>query len=575
MADLAPAGSPLHDDEVLAPYLHLIGPLQDAAPLEGERARLVLAAAGLAARPGFETLLCKDRLRFVPFEHQLHAAAVVLRQMRGRAILADEVGLGKTIEAGLVCSELRLRGLARSILVLCPAGLVEQWQEELDRKFALPSVVVGRDDELPGGPEPPIAICSLPSARRAPLSARLGEWAWDLVIIDEAHRVKNPRTASSTLVRALRCRHLLLLTATPVENRLSDLFNLVSLVAPGLLGTAAQFRTRHGSDAERAPLAISELRGAMGEVMVRHRRSEVALMLPKRLAETRLVSPGEAEAALYRAVAERVRAEGADAGPARAMALRSLLRAAGSSPAALAETLASLDWAPALLADALAEGSAKVRALLEVLSRLRVGSEKVLVFTAFRKSQDELAAAIAAAGIPAAVYHGGLSRKDKERAIASFAADVPVLISTEAAGEGRNLQFCHQMVNFDLPWNPMQIEQRLGRLHRIGQSHDVAVVNLATRGTIEEQILAVLEHKINLFELVVGELDMILGHIEEDYDFEREVFAAHLASSDGAEFAGALEAIGERLVAARRDYLDSRERNDDLALGEQERDLGG
>ena len=126
------------------------------------------------------------------------------------------------------------------------------------------------------------------------------------------------------------------------------------------------------------------------------------------------------------------------------------------------------------------------------------------------------------------------------------------------AGEGRNLQFCHVMVNMDLPWNPMQIEQRLGRLHRVGQDHDVLLTNLVARGTIEEQVLRVLEAKINLFELVVGELDMILGRVADDFDFETTVFDAFVASGDDAEFAERMEAIGINLARARTDYLASR-----------------
>ena len=121
-------------------------------------------------------------------------------------------------------------------------------------------------------------------------------------------------------------------------------------------------------------------------------------------------------------------------------------------------------------------------------------------------------------------YHGRLSRREKEAAIVSFRDHADVLVTTEAAGEGRNLQFCHAMVNFDLPWNPMKIEQRLGRIHRIGQRHDVEVTNLLCKGTIEERVMGVLESKINLFELVVGELDMILGRVDD----ELRPFRAHV-----------------------------------------------
>jgi hypothetical protein len=133
-----------------------------------------------------------------------------------------------------------------------------------------------------------------------------------------------------------------------------------------------------------------------------------------------------------------------------------------------------------------------------------------------------------------------------------------VLLSTEAAGEGRNLQFCHVMVNFDLPWNPMQIEQQLGRIHRIGQQHDVQLTNLVSRGTLEEHLIEVLQAKINLFELVVGELDMILGRVDDEFDFESSVFDAFVAAGDDEQFEQMLEAIGDQLAGARKEYLDSR-----------------
>jgi superfamily II DNA or RNA helicase len=125
------------------------------------------------------------------------------------------------------------------------------------------------------------------------------------------------------------------------------------------------------------------------------------------------------------------------------------------------------------------------------------------------------------------------------------------------------------MINVDLPWNPMQIEQRLGRIHRIGQDREVLLTNLVTRGTVEERILGVLEAKINLFELVVGELDMILGRIEEDFDFERFVFDAHVASRDDAELQARLNSLGDDLARARQDYLTSRGRADQLIAPSQ------
>jgi SNF2 family DNA or RNA helicase len=553
----------------LSAYLPLLARLRNGARPQPDWSAIVDDAVQVWARPGFDTFLAIPQLRFEPFDYQLRAARTVLRRMRGRGILADEVGLGKTIEAGLVLSELRMRGLADHVLVIVPAGLVDQWRDELERKFALPTTIA-RSGSTPAGEtgmDRAVTIASLAAARRDPLLDRLTDTNWDLVIFDEAHRLRNPRSASGKLARRLRARYLLMLTATPVENKLSDLYQLVSLVAPGLLGTPAQFRAKHGAaSVESRPHNIEELRERTREVMVRHRRSEVAVMLPPRLAETILLTPGIDEAALYADIVRRVRAAATGSGRAR-LALRGLTRLAGSSPAAAAPTLAKLGWNDlAERARAIREPD-KVGLLVELLRRHVNRDEKVLVFTGFRQTLDALVPAVERAGLSSAVYHGSLTRTEKESAIAGFRAEAPILLSTESAGEGRNLQFCHVMVNFDLPWNPMQIEQRLGRLHRVGQEHDVMLTNLVCRGSIEQQVMHVLEAKINLFELVIGELDMILGRVDDDFDFANEVFDAFVDAVDDDEFERRLDALGNALAEARHSYVRSREAVD-LLVGE-------
>jgi SNF2 family DNA or RNA helicase len=552
--------------------LTLLDRLSGAPAVDPASSALVDRAVAVLRRPGFDTLLSLPQLAFEPFDYQRETAATVLRRMRGRAILADEVGLGKTIEAGLVASELRLRGLADRTLVITPPGLVEQWRDELERKFGLPTVILSGKGPVPDGHgNRPVLLASLAAARRDPLKSQLTSTAWDLVIADEAHRLRSTRSASGKLIRALTTRFLLLLTATPVENRLQDLYEMISLVAPGLLGTPSQFRTRHsapGGDV-RGPRNLAELRARTRQVMVRHRRSEVAMRLPQRLAETVLVTPDTDERDLYAELAERIRVEAKEATAARRMALRSVARLAGSTPAAAAPTLRKLGWPDLATAAEAITNPAKVRLLTAKLGEHTARGEKVLVFTAFRQTVDAVATATRAAGIDAATYHGSLRRADKELAIGSFRDSKPVLLSTESAGEGRNLQFCHVMINLDLPWNPMQIEQRLGRLHRIGQTHDVVLTNLACRGTIEERILHVLENKINMFELVVGELDMILGRIDEDFDFERAVFDAFTASEDGDAFARRMDELGDDLAAARAGYLADRGTVDAL-VGEED-----
>jgi SNF2 family DNA or RNA helicase len=557
-------------DPLRAPdgFGHLLERLLGGARVRSERIDLVDAAAAVWSRPGFDTLMSGPTLTFQPFDYQLQTVSTVLGRMRGRAILADEVGLGKTIEAALVLSELRMRGLARRVLVVTPAGLVDQWREELERKFGLPTVVPRRG-EWNTTDESPVVVASLATARRDPTRSALVGAPWDLIVVDEAHRLRNPRSASGRFARELTSRYLLLLTATPVENKLSDLYELTSLVAPGLLGTPAEFRRNYGADAVTPiPQRLPELRRAVATVTIRHRRSEVALRLPHRLAETTLVAPSPQEAELYDGIAARIRQEGIQASATLRLTLRSLARLAGSSPAAAAPTLTKLGWADlAALANAIGR-PAKVDALLDRLRPHVEAGRKVLVFTAFRQTLAVLESALQQAGIPAAVYHGSLTRSAKESAMAQFRDTVPVLLSTESAGEGRNLQFCHVMVNVDLPWNPMQIEQRVGRLHRVGQVSDVLVTNLVARGTIEQQVLSVLEAKINLFELVVGELDMILGRIDDDFDFEASVFDAFVAAQNEADFRDRLEDLGGRLANARREYVSARGRMDELVGGE-------
>jgi SNF2 family DNA or RNA helicase len=570
---MSTAGALVKEAVLSPPLAGLMTRLAAASGIDPGRSALVDQAVAVLRRPGFDTLLSLPQLTFEPFDYQRDTASTVLRRMRGRAILADEVGLGKTIEAGLILSELRLRGLADRALVLTPAGLVEQWRDELERKFGLPTAILTGRTGVPGGRGGgPVLLASLAAARRDPLKSELARDGWDLVVADEAHRLRSARSASGKLIRMLTSRFLLLLTATPVENRLQDLYEMISLAAPGLLGTPAEFRTRYAATGEDVgtPRNLPDLRARTRQVMVRHRRSEVALRLPQRLAETVLVPPDADERALYAEVAERIRASARDATPARRMALRSVSRLAGSTPAAAAPTLAKLGWTDLAGRATAITDPAKVRLLVRRLAERVEGGEKVLVFTAFRKTLDTIAAAVRAAGIEAAVYDGGLSRAEKERAIGAFREDVPVLLSTESAGEGRNLQFCHVMINFDLPWNPMQIEQRLGRLHRVGQRHDVLLTNLVSKGSIEERVVHVLESKINMFELVVGELDMILGRIDEDFDFEQAVFDAFATADDDAAFARHMDEISANLVAARDTYLRSRLGVDALVGGEQD-----
>lgn len=194
----------------------------------------------------------------------------------------------------------------------------------------------------------------------------------------------------------------------------------------------------------------------------------------------------------------------------------------------------------------------KIDYLIHFLTHFR---EKIVVFTQFRETQQLLFEALQQKGISTSLFHGGLSRTAKEQAITTFKEENQLLLSTDAGSEGRNLQFCHTLCNFDLPWNPMRIEQRIGRLSRIGQTHEVEIINLVMKGTIEEEILTLLEDKIHLFELVLGELEMIVGKVEED--FESKITKLWHTSSDPQTFHQEMEKIGLALLQAKKELIET------------------
>src|SRR3954449_12221593 len=188
----------------------------------------------------------------------------------------------------------------------------------------------------------------------------------------------------------------------------------------------------------------------------------------------------------------------------------------------------------------------------------------MVIFTQFRATLDTLAERLRQAGHAVAVFHGGLSRLEKEKSIEEFRGPARLLLCTEAGSEGRNLQFAHAVCNFDLPWNPMKIEQRIGRLSRIGQTHDVHVFNLVAADTVEAAVLHLLEAKLNLFELVIGEVDMILGNLDEEREFQDVVADLWAESADTDDFTARMERLGERLLEAKRAYLEQRAHDDKL-----------
>ncbi|MCY2996296.1 MAG: SNF2-related protein [Planctomycetota bacterium] len=542
--------------------------------------QLALRAARLGTHAGFDQLISLPLVRDMELlDHQIRTAKTVLRRFRGRALLCDEVGLGKTIEAGLVLSELHLRGLVRSVLVLVPPSLIEQWQGELRRKFSLDFVTHDEPAFRERGPaawaEYDRVIVSTHTAKREPHRAAILARRWDLVIVDEAHHLRNRSTQLWKFASELQKQFMLLLTATPVQNNLDELFNLVTLLEPGLLSTAKQFQRQFVDRRDKlTPRNVGQLHELLAEVMVRNRRSTVGLQFTRRWAKTLRVTLAPPEQSLYHRVTQLVRQHLRSAerhGGLSRMALLTLQMALGSSPAAAAGTLETMAANPRLdaglsgqlldLADEARTQTAHGK-LEQLLTLLHEFPDKMVIFTQFRATQALLSRHLAAAGHELAVFHGGLSRLEKEAAIAHFRGPARLLLCTESGSEGRNLQFAHAVCNFDLPWNPMRIEQRIGRLSRIGQTHDVHVFNLVAADTVEAAVLHLLDAKLSMFELVIGEIDMILGNLDEEREFQDVVADVWAAADDDQEFAQRMEELGDRLVAAKQAYLTQRAQDD-------------
>jgi SNF2 family DNA or RNA helicase len=552
-------------------------------PGDGPRAwRLNGEAHRLSLVHGFDRLLAWPSLRGVTrYPHQERTCVRVLQEMRGRAILADEVGLGKTVEAGLVLKEYAIRGLVRRALILTPASLTGQWQEEMRSKFDLPFAVLRSVGDWENQP---FLIASIDTAKRGLHRPAALARPWDLVIVDEAHRLKNRLSANWRFVAGLSKKYMLLLTATPVQNDMDELFNLVSLLKPGALRTYDGFSDRYvGSRDRRVPANVSELRDRLRDVMVRHRRG-IAFTLPPRRVHSLPVRLSPAERRLYDDVTDFVReaywsSTGRMSWAAR-LTLVVLQREIGSSTFAVAETLGRLAQSPLFgMAErdrlqALREDAQAIRTntkATHLAGFLRSTDEKALVFTQYLRTLQHLKGVLESDGHRVVVYHGNLSPSAKDAAVRSFRAEGQVFLSTEAGGEGRNLQFARTVVNYDLPWNPLRIEQRIGRVHRLGQEREVHVVNLWAEDTVEAYLMELLDRKIHMFELVVGELDLILGNLDERRSFEElmmEVWALRAAEERRA----ALRRLGDALVRARTRYDRMQQRTEEV-LGDMSEEV--
>ncbi|MFD1956715.1 SNF2-related protein [Paenibacillus thailandensis] len=508
----------------------------------------------------FDQLQCLRTLPSLePMPHQISTARKVVHEMGGRAILADEVGLGKTIEAGLVLKEYMVRGLVKRALVLVPASLVLQWVRELNQKLGIPAIAQKREHTWQND----IVVASIDTAKRDPHRDIVLGQDYDMIIIDEAHKLKNKKTTNYQFACQLRKKYCLLLTATPMQNDLDELFNLITLLKPGQLGGQSEFAANFVVD-KRLSKNEDQLQEALSGVMIRNRRGDGDIHFTKRYVKNVPLTLSAEEQALYDAVTgfvkERFDESGGDL--SSMLSLVTLQREVCSSRDAVFVTLVNLfkktaEDSPVRpriweLVEFIRQIKANTKAekAMELVQEM---NEKVIIFTEYRATQEYLLQFFRDNGMTAVPYRGGMNRGKKDWMMDLFRGRAQVLIATEAGGEGINLQFCHHMINFDLPWNPMRVEQRIGRVHRLGQTEDVKIYNLCTLGTIEEHIVHLLHEKINLFETVIGELDHILERLEKkgEETLEQRLARAMLESGSPIELRERISQLGSDISQLR------------------------
>lgn len=601
--------------------------------------------------------------------HQVDAALFALRSPLSKGvILADEVGLGKTIEAALVLAQRWWEG-KRHLLLIVPASLRKQWAQELREKFSLRSIILDakRVKELqktgvarPYDRTDAIVILSYEYAAR--LSEELRRIAWDLIVFDEAHKLRNVYKAATTaraaiLRDALKERPKLLLTATPLQNNLMELYGLVSVLDEHFFGSPEGFKAEFSGRSDEASLAVlgSRLQPICKRTLRRQVQKAGLINYTNRIARTFDFTPSQLEDDLYERVSDylcdpNTLAVGKNGRHLVTLVLRRIL---GSSSFAIAATLQKMidrlerqlaidegtlddvedledrldeyrDAGDGAAADALsdptddslagadaaklrseiatlaefrdiarsisndAKGWALVQCLPSVLKEieLRDGRRKAVIFTESVRTQAYLRDLLAQNGYQAqiamlngsnndpesqAIYKAWLAKHAgtetisgsktadmKQAIVEAFRDDKTILIATESGAEGINLQFCSLLINYDLPWNPQRVEQRIGRCHRYGQKIDVTVVNFLNRkNAAEERVFALLNDKFKLFDGVFGASDEVLGAIESGVDIERRIHeivqTCRTADAINAAFDKLQEEFAVEIDAAKRE----------------------
>lgn len=438
-------------------------------------------------------LACLPELPFTPHDYQVDTARKIINEMEYRALIADEVGLGKTIEAGLVIKELLSRNPQARILILTPASLTHQWWSELHEKFGVNFWVSRKGPYAWPGQ---LVIGSIDKAKRDEHRQFILDGTYDLVVIDEAHKLKNRKTENWVFVSQINTQGLVLLTATPLQNKVEEVFNLISLLRPEVYSDYETFLSHHQLNPKAL---ISDLRDKLQDVMIRNMTRELGVKKIDRRIKLIDIQMSELEKEIY----QKIRSY-----PGTFLSL-TLCKEFCSSMSALYDTLQKKGETELLPLLEECEFSPKISHLDSII---RNHNGKILIFTEYIQTQFYIARYLHEQNIKFLLFNGMLRRNQKEWIKDMFEKqDVPIMICTDSGSQGLNFQYCDVIINWDLPWNPMKVEQRIGRIDRIGQkSNSVYIYNFVMKDTLEEKIFTVLGEKISLFKECIGALENIL-----------------------------------------------------------------
>ncbi|MDO8623332.1 MAG: SNF2-related protein [archaeon] len=516
--------------------------------------------------------------------HQQEGALKILRDLDGRALLADEVGLGKTITAGMVLKECIVRGFVKRALILTPPSLVNQWKEELKTKFDINPKEINSEKDWENSE---LVIASIDKVKNFDTKtnefkhSKAHEIYWDMIIIDEAHKLKNKKTFRWKFVDKLQKKRLLLLTATPFQNDLIELYNLLSLLRRGHLGTISEFRSSFLVEGnERQPLNPQELKRKLSEVMVRRRRDEVkGISYMKRIPKIHSINLNWQEKRAYEEVVDLLLVHYFDFNGepiSTNLAAYSVLPKITSSSKSSIEFLENLaenpkyhqttrDIAKGIIMDFKSiTQDTKIEKLIELIHEIdqRDKGTKILIYTKHPATLKYIADILRKQKFTITEFKGGLTNDNKSERIREFKEKTQILISTETGAEGLNFQFCSNLINYDLPWNPMAVEQRIGRLDRIGQKKNIFVHSLATKGTMEEHVVDLIINKMCCIGLIMGELPIILFNMGLDSNgksgsnkFEEKIMNAFLDSKNNLNrFASEIDKVGREINKGIKEY---------------------